>query len=320
MSIGGATGDGTLPSAYKARELARTLSDLFLAVGNRYQDLRPFGSAVMDGIDLDIEGGGKKHYGEFIQELRTLMDNDQSKGYLITGAPQCPYPDHFLGPGPGTGLEEAGHLVDHLYIQFYNNYCHTGAGDWFTDTLNKWLKFASGKTPQGPLIFIGLPAATKGASGAHFYRPPAELTKMYQAVKNLPGIGGIMLWDVSWDQNNVISGQRYSEYAFKELDGAIVPPVTTPAPPPPVSTQAPPPPPVSTQAPPPPPPVTTQAPLPPTGPFSCESAGDGIYPDPSDCSKYIQCFGGRQFNQSCPGGLLFNPKTKVCDWPQNVQC
>ena len=43
MSIGGATGDGTLPSAYKARELARTLSDLFLAVGNRYQDLRPFG-------------------------------------------------------------------------------------------------------------------------------------------------------------------------------------------------------------------------------------------------------------------------------------
>ena len=58
----------------------------------------------MDGIDLDIEGGGKKHYGEFIQELRTLMDNDQSKGYLITGAPQYPYPDHFLGPGPGTGM------------------------------------------------------------------------------------------------------------------------------------------------------------------------------------------------------------------------
>ena len=94
-----------------------------------------------------------------------------------------------------------------------------------------------------------------------------RLTALYlsQAVKNLPGIGGIMLWDVSWDQNNVISGQRYSEYASKELDGAIVPPVTTSAPPPPVSTQAPPPPPVSTQAPPPPPPVTTQAPPPPTG-------------------------------------------------------
>lgn len=73
--------------------------------------------------------------------------------------------------------------MDHLYIQFYNNYCHTGAGNWFTDTLDKWLKFSSSKIPRGPLIFIGLPAATKGASGAHFYRPPAELTKMYQVRK-----------------------------------------------------------------------------------------------------------------------------------------
>lgn len=25
-----------------------------------------------------------------------------------------------------SGLEDAGQLVDHLCIQFYNNYCHTG--------------------------------------------------------------------------------------------------------------------------------------------------------------------------------------------------
>ena len=58
----------------------------------------------MDGIDLDIEGGDYKYYPEFITELRTLMDNDQTKNYLITGAPQCPYPDHHLGPEkPGSG-------------------------------------------------------------------------------------------------------------------------------------------------------------------------------------------------------------------------
>lgn len=78
------------------------------------------------------------------------------------------------------GLEEAGQHVDHLYIQFYNNYCHTGAGNWFTETLDKWLAFSKRMKPHGPLIFIGMPAATKGASGAHFYRPPAELTTLYQ--------------------------------------------------------------------------------------------------------------------------------------------
>ena len=34
--------------------------------------------------------------------------------------------------------------------------------------------------PRGPLIFIGLPADTKGASGAQFYRPPGELRSLYQ--------------------------------------------------------------------------------------------------------------------------------------------
>ncbi len=59
------------------------------------------------------------------------------------------------------GLEDAGQYVDHLYIQFYNNYCHTGAGKWFTDTLNKWLAFSARMKPSGPLIFIGMPPREK---------------------------------------------------------------------------------------------------------------------------------------------------------------
>ena len=54
-------------------------------------------SAIMGGIDLDIEGC-------IFKELRKLMDNDPKRNYLITGAPQCPYPDHYLGPErPGSG-------------------------------------------------------------------------------------------------------------------------------------------------------------------------------------------------------------------------
>jgi len=61
-------------------------------------------SAIMDGIDMDIEGGRGDNYPVFIKELRKLMDNDPKRNYLITDAPQCPYPDHYLGPErPGSG-------------------------------------------------------------------------------------------------------------------------------------------------------------------------------------------------------------------------
>ena len=109
--------------------------------------------------------------------LRYLLENDVSPAFsyqpILLSYTRNPY--LLL-----TGLEEAGQYVDHLYIQFYNNYCHTGAGQWFTDTLNKWLAFAERMKPRGPLIFIGLPADTKGASGAQFYRPPGELRSLYQ--------------------------------------------------------------------------------------------------------------------------------------------
>ncbi|EDO33424.1 predicted protein, partial [Nematostella vectensis] len=164
ISVGGATGDGTLPSPAKAKELANTFYDLFLG-GSRFDgttNLRPFGRLVMVGIDLNIQAGSGQYYEHLIREMRRLMDADLSREYLITGAPQCPYPDHYLGPGAGT------ELVDHLYIQFYNNFCHTGAGNDFYKSLNKWLDFANKRYPRGPLIFVGLPAATGGASDAQF--------------------------------------------------------------------------------------------------------------------------------------------------------
>lgn len=45
MSIGGATGDGTLPNVDKAKEFAHTLFDLFLG-GSDLQEKRPFGRYV----------------------------------------------------------------------------------------------------------------------------------------------------------------------------------------------------------------------------------------------------------------------------------
>lgn len=59
----------------------------------------------MDGIDFNLEAGQPAHFGEVIKHLRSLMKTDTSKTYLITSAPQCPYPDRMLGPDtPGTAL------------------------------------------------------------------------------------------------------------------------------------------------------------------------------------------------------------------------
>ena len=61
----------------------------------------------MNGVDLFIEGGRFQFYPDFIRELRRLMESDTGaaeRSYLITAAPCCPFPDHFLGPEEdGTG-------------------------------------------------------------------------------------------------------------------------------------------------------------------------------------------------------------------------
>ncbi len=56
---------------------------------------RPFGAAVLDGIDLDIEGGGTTYFATFINRIRTLAAGSPKK-YYFTAAPQCPFPDAYL--------------------------------------------------------------------------------------------------------------------------------------------------------------------------------------------------------------------------------
>ncbi|XP_058458070.1 peritrophin-1-like [Malaya genurostris] len=43
-------------------------------------------------------------------------------------------------------------------------------------------------------------------------------------------------------------------------------------------------------------------------------------PDLTDCSSYFICFNRTSTAQSCAGGMLFNPDTRKCDFPENVDC
>jgi len=300
MSLGGAAGAYGFTDDNQAKLFAYRVYHLLLE-GTDLQNIRPFGRAVLNGVDLDIEGGPPTGYTAFIKELRRLESSGTQK-ITIAAAPQCPFPDAIQGPSPGHFLGDVPQLIDEVYVQFYNNWCYIG-GSW-RGAFDSWIKY-SAKT-NGPKIFIGVPAAPKAGGG---YTSPAALGEIYRAVRNEPRLGGIMMWDAGFDQNNVIGGKHFSDHVGDFMGKKPQPthkPITLPPQP---TTHKPP-----TQK-----PGPTKKPTPQPYYKDCKGLEDGLYPM-RDCRKYLQCQGGETFVMSCPAGLFFNPKINACDWPEHVDC
>lgn len=76
LSLGGAAGSYGFSSDSEGQTFAETIWNLF---GGGTSDTRPFDDAVIDGIDLDIEGGLSTGYAAFVTALR-------SKGQFLIGA------------------------------------------------------------------------------------------------------------------------------------------------------------------------------------------------------------------------------------------
>ena len=145
ISIGGSTGSAGFQSDDDGKMAATSVWNIFLG-GNG--SIRPFANATLDGVDLDIEGGGTVGYAAFAKALRALMDASGHK-YFITGAPQCPYPDAFLGPAAGRALGDAPSAFDFVFVQFYNNYCGYGTPSAFRDSFAH-VEDAREWGPEGP--------------------------------------------------------------------------------------------------------------------------------------------------------------------------
>ncbi|KAJ2412155.1 Chitinase 2, partial [Coemansia sp. RSA 2531] len=149
---------------------------------------RPFDDAVLDGIDLDIEGGGASGYTAFISQLRTHYASDPSRQYYIAAAPQCPFPDAYIG----STLKSA--WFDMVFVQFYNNYCGLNAyPTWFNFAdWDNWAKTQS--LNKNVKVFIGaLGSPTAGSTG---YVDGPALSKIYTEVRSkYTSLGGIMTWD-----------------------------------------------------------------------------------------------------------------------------
>ncbi|KAG9155063.1 hypothetical protein Leryth_011048 [Lithospermum erythrorhizon] len=163
LSIGGGAGGYTLTSTAEAKQLATFIWSNFLG---GQSSSRPLGDAVLDGVDFDIEGGTSLHWDELAKFLSNY--SKQGKKVYLTAAPQCPFPDAWIGNALKTGL------FDYVWVQFYNNPPYD-------------LPIPASK------IFLGLPAAPD-AAGSGFI-PVGDLTSdVLPALKGSAKYGGVMLW------------------------------------------------------------------------------------------------------------------------------
>ncbi|GLB43361.1 putative glycosyl hydrolases family 18 [Lyophyllum shimeji] len=187
LSLGGASGNNGFSSDAQAEQFADTIWNLFLG---GQSDKRPFGNAVLDGVDLDIEGGSGTGYAAFVKKIQSNA-NGANKKYYITGAPQCPFPDAYLGETLNSVPFDA------VYVQ-YNNFC--GLGNYNNPNawnFGVWDNWAKTKSPNKNVkIFIGAPASPSAAGSG--YVDPGTLGKIAQETRSkYSSFGGVMLWDAS---------------------------------------------------------------------------------------------------------------------------
>ncbi|KAJ6544831.1 glycoside hydrolase family 18 protein [Mycena vulgaris] len=215
LSIGGASGAATFSSDAQGKAFADTIWNLFLGGTS---STRPFGAAVLDGVDLDIEGGGSTGFAAFVTQIRAHAAG-ASKQYYVTAAPQCPFPDAWLGSVINAVAFDA------LYVQFYNNFCSVTAfsnpNAWNFGTWDNWAKTVSPN--RNIKIFIGAPASPSAAGSG--YVDAATLGSIaLQTRAQYSSFGGIMLWDAS----QAYANGRF-DLAVKKIiaGGGSVPPTTT---------------------------------------------------------------------------------------------
>ncbi|KZT59086.1 carbohydrate-binding module family 5 protein [Calocera cornea HHB12733] len=177
ISLGGAGGSVGFSSDAEGQQFADTIWNIFLGGSS---DTRPFGDAVLDGVDLDIESGTGTGYAAFVTQLRTYFTG-ASKQYYVSGAPQCPYPDASLG----SVINAAD--FDMIYVQFYNNPCglqnFNESSQWDYGIWDYWARNVS---PNPDVkIYIGAPASSTAAGTG--YQSAANFGDILQTTqKNFP--------------------------------------------------------------------------------------------------------------------------------------
>ncbi|KAH9882080.1 hypothetical protein J1614_001252 [Plenodomus biglobosus] len=198
LSLGGDQGLGfNYTDQASAKGGAQKLWQMFGPPQPNSDVVRPFGSAVIDGFDFDIEGDFANLVA-FANEMHDLMKSPTNgeKQYYLAAAPICA---RSLGSGTSTIQSLLSQTpLDMIFVQFYNGAGTSGCDIRGTFNFDQWNDFAESKNAT---FFVGLPAnETAAPSGG--YVVPEKLKEVFGKTKTLEKMGGAMLWDASQAWNN----------------------------------------------------------------------------------------------------------------------
>ncbi|KAL9640590.1 MAG: hypothetical protein Q9164_000197 [Protoblastenia rupestris] len=226
LSLGGAAPtDQYLVSADSAVAFADMLWDIFGPVHRSLDSNspRPFGDASVDGFDLDIESEFPndqssrldQHYDVLVDTLRGHFKSDLTKPYYISGSPQCVVPDAHLA----DAIKKV--QFDFLFVQFYNT-PQCSARSFFNTrgiTFDQWAEFvrASGSRAK---LFLGLPGSTAAVEDDSMYLEPSEAESLleYFQCRHQDIFGGLMIYDATASENNLVNDMPYADYLKSRLD------------------------------------------------------------------------------------------------------
>lgn len=164
----------------------------------------------MDGVDFDVESGSPLYYDNLAAYLKELYSQQSANTYYLSAAPQCPYPDYYLGTAINTGL------FDFVWIQFYNNPpCQYSADSGVSLLLSSWNLWTSSLT-SGKL-FLGLPASPDAESSGGYLPPDVLNSQVLPVIKTTSKYGGVMIWSRYYDVLSNYSSFIINYVSFKNL-------------------------------------------------------------------------------------------------------
>lgn len=190
ISLGGGSGAYALVSEADARSVADYVWNNYL--GGHNSTSRPLGPAVLDGVDLDIEASVSPYWPSLAKYLKA-----HSSDILLTSAPQCVFPDLYMGPGPGSALQTG--LFDLVWVQFFNNPPCDFNGTSADALLTAWDQWTDNAIPGGTIVLLGLPATPDAAPAGGFLPTHVLKATVLPHIKKSPKYGGVMLWSRYYD-------------------------------------------------------------------------------------------------------------------------